>query len=111
MRWFSVIAPVELACLRGLKALLDPQGLMKQPGFKVFHIQDIDFRSNCPTFKLCLQELKRWSVAHPDHPPVYVTMTAKSEAVNKPGFTVPEPFTAAAPDESSFTAPMEMFSL
>lgn len=77
----------------------DPQGLMKQPGFKVFHIQDIDFRSNCPTFKLCLQELKRWSVAHPDHPPVYITMNAKSEAINKPGFTVPEPFTAAVFDQ------------
>jgi len=77
----------------------DPQGLMKQPGFKVFHIQDIDFRSNCPTFKLCLQELKRWSVAHPDHPPVYITMNAKSEAINKPGFTVPEPFTSAVFDQ------------
>ncbi|OUJ74831.1 phosphatidylinositol-specific phospholipase C1-like protein [Hymenobacter crusticola] len=77
----------------------DAEGVMKQPGFKVFHIQDIDFRSNCPTFKLCLQELKRWSVAHPDHPPVYITMNAKSEPINKPGFTVPEPFTAAVFDQ------------
>ncbi|WP_324670969.1 phosphatidylinositol-specific phospholipase C1-like protein [Hymenobacter sp. GOD-10R] len=77
----------------------DTEGVMKQPGFKVFHIQDIDFRSNCPTFKMCLQELKRFSAAHPDHPPVFITMNAKSEAMSRPGFTVPEPFTAAVFDQ------------
>ena len=28
----------------------DPEGEMNKPGFKVFHVQDLDFRSNCPTF-------------------------------------------------------------
>jgi hypothetical protein len=70
----------------------DTEGLMKQPGFKVFHIQDIDFRSQCATFKLCLQELKNWSDAHPEHPPIYVTMNAKDEAMKNPGFTVPDKF-------------------
>jgi len=73
----------------------DPAGLMKQPGFKVFHIQDLDFRSNAPTFKLALQELKKWSAAHPTHHPVFITMNAKSEALPRPGLTVPEPFTPA----------------
>ena len=72
----------------------DPNGLMNEPGFKVFHIQDIDFRSNCLTFKNCLQELKKWSTAHPDHYPVFITMNAKDETINKPGFTVPEKFTS-----------------
>lgn len=72
----------------------DTRGIMKEPGFKVFHIEDIDYRSNCATFKLCLQELKKWSDEHPDHNPIYITMNAKDEPSKKPGFTVPEKFTA-----------------
>lgn len=70
----------------------DTEGVMKQPGFKVFHIQDIDFRSQCATFKQCLQELRKWSDAHPNHNPIYVTMNAKDEAMKQPGFTVPDKF-------------------
>jgi len=76
----------------------DAAGDMQKPGFKVFHIQDIDFRSNCPAFRQCLQELKKWSAAHPTHHPVFITMNAKSEALPRPGLTVPEPFTAAVFD-------------
>lgn len=76
----------------------DSAGVMRQPGFKVFHIQDIDFRSNCPTFRGCLRELKKWSAAHPDHPPVFITMNAKDEPLKRPGFVVPEPFTPAVFD-------------
>ena len=72
----------------------DPAGEMNTPGFKVLHIQDIDFRSNCPTFAGCLAELKRWSDAHPDHYPIYVTMNAKDDTIKRPGFVIPEPFTA-----------------
>jgi hypothetical protein len=76
----------------------DAAGLMKEPGFKVFHIQDLDYRSNAPTFKLALQELKKWSAAHPTHHPVFITMNAKSEPLKRPGLTVPEPFTGAVFD-------------
>ncbi|WP_375418180.1 phosphatidylinositol-specific phospholipase C1-like protein [uncultured Hymenobacter sp.] len=76
----------------------DAAGAMQQPGFKVFHIQDIDFRSNCPTFKDCLRELKKWSAAHPGHHPVFITMNAKDEPLKRPNFTVPEPFTPAVFD-------------
>lgn len=76
----------------------DAAGVMQQPGFKVFHIQDIDFRSNAPTLQLALRELKRWSAAHPAHQPVFITMNAKDERINRPGFTVPEPFTSAVFD-------------
>ncbi len=72
----------------------DTNGVMKEPGFKVFHVLDIDFRSNCLTFKLCLQELKAWSDAHPDHNPIFITMNAKDDPMDKPGFTTPEKFTA-----------------
>jgi len=74
------------------QAAFDAEGVMKQPGFKVLHMQDIDFRSNCLTFRQCLQELKRWSDDHPRHNIVFVTMNAKDE-IEKQGQTVPEKFT------------------
>lgn len=76
----------------------DPDNVMKEPGFKVFHIPDIDFRSNCLTFKRCLQELKSWSEKHPDHFPVFITINAKDEGVKKEGFTVPQKFTSSTFD-------------
>ena len=77
----------------------DTDGLMKEPGFKVFHIQDIDFRSNCVTFKRCLQELKSWSNAHAGHNAVFITMNAKDDEIKKPGFTVPEKFNGTLFDQ------------
>ena len=77
----------------------DPDGAMQQPGFKVLHVQDIDFRSNCFTFEQCLQELKTWSEANPDHLPIFITMNAKDDPIDKPGFTVPEKFTAEVIDQ------------
>lgn len=73
----------------------DPNGEMNKPGFKVFHVQDLDFRSNAYTFGDCLRQFKAWSDAHKDHYPIYVTMNTKDEEINSPGFTVPEKFTPA----------------
>jgi hypothetical protein len=72
----------------------DPEGVMKKPGFKIMHIQDIDFRSHCLTFQQCLEQLKKWSDEHPTHNPVFITMNAKDEPIQKPGFTTPEKITA-----------------
>ncbi|WP_188931712.1 phosphatidylinositol-specific phospholipase C1-like protein [Puia dinghuensis] len=71
----------------------DPTGEMNKPGFKVFHVQDLDFRSNCYSFAGCLHQLKAWSDAHPDHYPIYITMNAKDQEIKSPGFTIPEKFT------------------
>ncbi len=77
----------------------DTEGVMNEPGFKVLHVQDIDFRSNCLTFKKCLQELKQWSNVHPEHEPIFITMNAKDDTINKPDFTAPEKFTSAVYDQ------------
>ncbi|OMP75601.1 phosphatidylinositol-specific phospholipase C1-like protein [[Flexibacter] sp. ATCC 35208] len=78
----------------GLKPVYNTD-VMKEPGFKVFHMQDVDVNSNCPTFKIALEQLKNWSNAHPDHSPVFITMNAKDEISKRPEFTKPEPFTPA----------------
>ncbi|CCH53063.1 hypothetical protein BN8_02126 [Fibrisoma limi BUZ 3] len=94
--------PKGLEWAKGQKPY-DPEGVMNAPGFKVLHIQDIDFRSNCLTFAACLDELKRWSAAHPNHYPVFITMNAKDDKIDQPGFTVPEPFTAQVYDQLDST--------
>lgn len=70
----------------------DPKGLMNKPGFKVFHMPDIDFRTSCYTLEICLQELKKWSEANPDHIPVFITLEPKDGDANFFG-TKPEDFT------------------
>jgi hypothetical protein len=51
--------------------------VMKQPGTKVLHIQDIDYHSNCLTFRVCLQSVKSWSDANPSHVPIAVLVEFK----------------------------------
>lgn len=62
------------------------------PGFKVMHIQDIDFRSHCPLLQGCLQQLVAWSDNHPDHLPIYVTINPKDGVIDLPGFVKPLAF-------------------
>ena len=72
----------------------DSKGLMQSPGFKVFHMLDIDFRTSCLTFEICLQELKKWSDANPGHTPVYITLEPKDGDASY-FKTEPEDFTPA----------------
>jgi len=75
---------------------------MSEPGFKVFHIQEVDFRSTCPTFTACLTELAQWSDQNPDHVPIVVHLEVKDGAIDDPltlGFVQPIPAT-----EGTFTA-------
>ncbi len=57
--------PAELAWVkeRGLPAgaPYDPQGLMRQPGLKALHVQDMDFRTHAYTFRQALDQLRAWS--------------------------------------------------
>jgi hypothetical protein len=77
----------------------DTEGVMKTEGFKVLHIQDIDFRSNCLTFKNCLAELKQWSDANPTHQPIFITMNAKDDTIKRAEFQAPEKFTPSVFDQ------------
>ena len=71
---------------------------LAEPGLKVLHVQDIDFRSNHPTFIACLREINRWSKAHPNHLPIIVTINAKDAILEQPDFVKPLPFTENALD-------------
>lgn len=93
--------PLGLAILQqnGKKtAPFDSTGELRQPGLKVFHVQDLDFRSHHLRFKSCLEALKTWSAAHPQHVPIVITMNTKDSPIEKEGAVIPLPFTKAALD-------------
>ncbi|MCX8071999.1 MAG: phosphatidylinositol-specific phospholipase C1-like protein [Candidatus Binatia bacterium] len=69
-----------------------------EPGFKVLHVQDIDFESTCWTLVECLQEVKRWSDEHPRHMPLMVLIEAKDEWIPVAGSAVPVPIGEAELD-------------
>jgi len=81
---------------------------LDQPGFKVMHIQDFDFRTTCLTLVACLAEIEVWSTAHPTHVPLHIMIEIKEETVEQIAedadfglpdlgvdWTVPIPTTAA----------------
>jgi Phosphoinositide phospholipase C, Ca2+-dependent len=74
---------------------VDPR--LHEPGIKVFHVQEVDYRSTCPTFVDCLTQVRDWSDAHPRHLPVVVQVEAKDDPIADPGlgFVTPIPWTAA----------------
>jgi hypothetical protein len=78
----------------------DPEGLMMQPGFKVMHVQDLDFRSVCQPFTACLEEVRAWSRAHPGHIPIFILVETKQESTHGPmHLTEAELFTVKTFDE------------
>jgi hypothetical protein len=70
---------------------------MAQPGLKIMHLPDIDFRSSCVTFVACLTIVRDWSAAHPQHAPIMILMNAKDGKLG-PGSPPALPFGAAAFD-------------
>jgi len=83
----------------------DPTGLLLEPGIKVLHVQDVDYRSTCLSFIACLESIKAWSDANPGHVPLTILVEAKDEDVRETDpdlaglpFVVPLEWTADALD-------------
>ena len=57
----------------------DPDGLMRKPGFKVLHMQDIDVRSHCKLLKQCLSTINSWSESVPNHVPIIILIEPKDK--------------------------------
>jgi hypothetical protein len=67
---------------------------LEQPGFKVMHVQEVDFLSNCGwTLVQCLQQVKSWSDANPRHLPLAILIELKDGPIEDPGlgFVIPHP--------------------
>ena len=74
----------------------DVENKLALPGLKVFHLQDLDFRSHHLLFRDVLRELRKWSEEHPEHLPIILTINAKDQVLDIPGFTKPLMFDADA---------------
>jgi hypothetical protein len=75
---------------------------LEQPGLKVLHVQDIDYRTRCLTLVSCLETIRAWSDEHPGHAPILVLIEAKDDVIPDPldlGFVRPVPFGPAELDE------------
>ncbi|MEN9907093.1 MAG: hypothetical protein RLZZ540_234 [Bacteroidota bacterium] len=91
--------PKGLAIVKSLGKVpleYDKVNKLAQPGLKMFHVPDIDFRSHYLLFKEGLAALKKWSDRHPNHTPVFILINAKDD--NNRKLREPLPFTKAALD-------------
>lgn len=82
----------------GAPPLADPA--WQQPGIKVFHIADLDYRTTCIRFVSCLAQVRDWSATHPGHVPLLIMLELKqsdARAVAAGGVVAP-PWDAAALD-------------
>jgi len=80
------------AGLRMLPGLAPVDATLGEPGFKVIHTQDVDYRTTCTTLKRCLTIIRDWSRANPTHVPIMVMIEAKDSPLNDPralGFVTP----------------------
>jgi len=69
----------------------DPEHRLRAPGFKVMHVQDIDYFSTVLTLKEGLQQVRAWSEQHPRHFPIFILLELKADRPI-PQLTQPVPF-------------------
>ena len=62
---------------------------MKRPGIKVLHLQDIDYRSSCLSFRRCLRAVRQWSDAHRAHVPITILVELVDVPLVIPGAMLP----------------------
>jgi Phosphoinositide phospholipase C, Ca2+-dependent len=77
----------------------DPEGLMNKPGFKVMHVQELDYRSTCQQLIACLKIVRAWSQSHKDHVPIFILLeTKQSELPPQYHARAPEKFNSSTFD-------------
>ncbi len=59
----------------------DEGGKLRKPGFKVLHVQDVDYRTTVATLAEALAQVRDWSAAHPRHVPILVLVEVKDGAI------------------------------
>jgi hypothetical protein len=95
--------PASERVLAAMKLPPDPpyntDGSMDKAGLKVMHVPDLDQHSTCTPLIQCLQDVRAWSKAHPQHVPLFILLEAKAgKPIAMPGAVTPEPFTPAVFD-------------
>ncbi|WP_411845585.1 phosphatidylinositol-specific phospholipase C domain-containing protein [Roseibacillus persicicus] len=75
---------LKLAKLAGknVTPLEDPDNLLAEPGTKVLHFPDFDFRTTVLTLTQALAAVRDWSAANPSHFPILVLLELKGSSSN-----------------------------
>jgi Phosphoinositide phospholipase C, Ca2+-dependent len=69
-----------------------PDPAWRQPGVKVLHIADLDYKTSCVRLVTCLEQVERWSDDHPGHVPLQILLELKqsdARAVAQGGVVAP----------------------
>ena len=82
----------------GAGPLTDPA--WRAPGIKVLHIADVDYETTCVRFVTCLEQVREWSAANPEHVPLLIMLELKrsDSRVVAAGGVVAPPWDGAALD-------------
>lgn len=75
----------------------DPQRKLHQPGVKVLHSPDFDFRTHVYTLRDALGQLDQWMKRNPQEGPIFVLLELKTKSFSPA--TTPLPWTAEALDD------------
>ncbi len=65
-----------------------------EPGLKVLHFPDLDYRTHYLTFKDALTAVKNWSASNPNHVPISIMVETKEDS---PNALLGDPFTVTIP--------------
>jgi hypothetical protein len=74
----------------GMGPLPDPA--WREPGVKVLHIADLDYKTSCVRLVTCLEQVERWSDDNPGHVPLQILLELKQSdagAVAQGGVVAP----------------------
>lgn len=72
---------------QGVDVPISERAAMMQPGIKVLHVADIDYRSSCLTLRACFEQVKAWSDANRDHTPILIMINPKHGPISWEGAT------------------------
>lgn len=75
----------------------DPDQRLHQPGTKILHSPDFDFRTTVYTLHDALSEVRRWMESHPDEGPIFILLELKSVSFSPS--TKPLKWTSASIEE------------
>lgn len=78
--WDYSHPPLDVQLDRGVRSFeLDIHHM--KGGYGVFHVPHIDMGSTCPTLGECLETVRDWSRAHPQHVPIIFLLEIKEEGI------------------------------
>jgi hypothetical protein len=84
---------------------------LDDPGFKVMHVQDVDFTTTCYTLIACLEEVRDFSDANPDHLPIHILIEGKTDEIpisqDDIPFTLPQPWVVPLPFTTELFADLD----